>query len=83
MKEEPAKSYLDPSDANVASLLARDIRGEVMMLNLLRFRATADYSQYPELAPKTPISGYEAYEKYVRHTLPFLHASGGELVYMG
>lgn len=54
-----------------------------MMLNLLRFRETADYSEYPDLAPKTPISGYEAYERYVEHTLPFLRASGGELIYMG
>lgn len=53
------------------------------MLNLLRFRETADYSEFPDLAPEVPISGYDAYEKYVRHTLPFLHASGGELLYIG
>jgi hypothetical protein len=53
------------------------------MLNLLKFRETADYSQHPGLAPATPITGRQAYERYVRHTLPYLEESGGELVYLG
>ena len=53
------------------------------MLNLLRFRAVADYSATPELAPPEPISGAEAYERYIAHTLPHLRASGGELLFRG
>lgn len=49
------------------------------MLNLLRFRETADYSGSPDLAPPAPISGREAYDRYVRHTIPFLKATGGSL----
>ena len=35
----------------------RQTAGNVVMLNLLRFREVADYSAYPDLAPPTPISG--------------------------
>jgi uncharacterized protein (DUF1330 family) len=59
------------------------MQGSVVMLNLLRFSETADYSANPELAPKTPISGAEAFNRYIRHTLPFLHESGGELLFLG
>jgi uncharacterized protein (DUF1330 family) len=57
----------------------RGIAGEVVMLNLLRLRETADYSDALHLAPPQPISGREAYERYIDHTLPFLEASGGRL----
>ena len=30
-----------------------------------------------------PISGAEAYQKYIDHTLPFLKKSGGDLVFLG
>ena len=53
------------------------------MLNMLRFKDTADYSANPELAPEKPISGREAFQKYIDHTLPFLKASGGELLLLG
>ena len=53
------------------------------MLNLLRFKSVADYSQYPELAPEVPISGEDAYRKYMAHTLPFLTESGGSILYAG
>lgn len=53
------------------------------MLNLLRFRDEADYSAFPELAPPTPISGSAAYDRYVRHTIPFLSATGGSLMFFG
>lgn len=57
--------------------------GPVVMLNLLRFRAIADYSATPDLAPATPISGAEAYEKYMAHTRPFLEEAGGEILFLG
>ena len=53
------------------------------MLNLLRFRAVADYSGFPQLAPSEPISGSEAFDRYVRHTMPFLEASGGSVEFFG
>jgi hypothetical protein len=60
------------------------ITGSVVMLNLMRFRAVADYSANPSLAPAdAPISGEAAYRLYMKHTLPFLEASGGEVLFYG
>jgi uncharacterized protein (DUF1330 family) len=52
------------------------------MLNLLRFREVADYSAHPHLKPDTPISGAEAFDRYIAHTMPYLKDSGGELMLM-
>jgi len=53
------------------------------MLNLLRFRAVADYSASPKLAPPEPVSGAVAFERYIAHTLPYLRASGGDVLFLG
>ncbi len=76
-------TYLMPTQEAGQKFVMRQIQGHVIMLNLLRFRETADYSATPELKPATPISGKEAYQLYMDHTLPFLEASGGEIVFMG
>jgi hypothetical protein len=75
--------HLEPSDASVRRLIERGIEGPVTMLNLLRLRAQADYSAFPTLAPAQPVSGLEAYQRYIRHTLPFLSDSGGSLEFIG
>ena len=71
--------HLEPTDDGARRLLQRGIDGPVLMLNLLRFREEADYSAFPELAPSQPISGRDAYDRYVRHTIPFLEKSGGSV----
>jgi uncharacterized protein (DUF1330 family) len=76
-------AHLEPTSESGRAFVARAITGEVVMLNLLRFRAVADYSASPELAPATPISGAEAYDRYIVHTLPHLRRSGGELLFLG
>lgn len=76
-------SYIEPTQESGKALFMRQIEGAVVMLNLLRFRETADYSGHPELAPAEPISGRAAYELYSAHTLPHLEASGGEVLFMG
>lgn len=76
-------SYLDASDEDARRLLERAIEGPVTMLNLLRFREVADYGGSPELVPPEPISGRSAFDEYVRHTLPFLEASGGSVTFYG
>ncbi len=78
-----AETHLDPSDEAVLTLFARGISGPVTMLNLLRLRDVADYSDFPGLAPAAPVSGKAAYLRYVEHTLPFLEDSGGALLYLG
>lgn len=77
------KTYTEPTQKAGAALFSRKINVEVVMLNLLRFRETADYSATPALAPEAPISGREAFEKYIEHALPLLKASGGELLFLG
>lgn len=72
--------YLEVTQEAGAALFRRQIQGAIIMLNLLRFREVADYSANPELAPSEPISGREAYQKYIDLTLPFLTATGGEIM---
>jgi hypothetical protein len=74
--------HLEPSSSAGRLFVERAIEGPVVMLNLLRFRSVADYAANPELAPATPVSGAEAFDRYIRHTLPFLRESGGELVFL-
>ena len=75
--------HLDPLAGNVHHLLERELTGPVVMLNLLRFRDVADYTASPELDPGYPVSGREAYARYVDHTVPFLEASGGSILFEG
>jgi len=75
----PHSRYLEPTQEAGRALFMRALQGSVVVLDLVRFRETADYSANPELAPATPISGAEAFDRYIHHTLPFLHQSGGEL----
>ena len=74
--------YLEPTQAAGRAFFQRGIAGPVVMLNLLRFRAVADYAANPELAPPAPISGTEAFDRYVAHTLPYLARSGGSLMFV-
>lgn len=71
--------FVDATDENGRLVFERAIDGPVIMLNLLRFRAVADYTAAPDLAPDEPISGREAYRVYMAHTTPFLEAEGGRL----
>lgn len=76
-------AYLEATQDSGRALFMRGIPGEVVMLNLLRLRKVADYAANPELAPERPISGAEAYDRYIAHTLPFLTESGGALLFLG
>lgn len=76
-------NYLEPTWEAGRDFMARQLQGSVVMLNLLRFRAAADYSSTPELAPAEAISGAEAFRRYIEHTLPYLRESGGEVLFLG
>ncbi len=77
------KPYLDPTQEAGREFFSRNIQGPVVMLNLMRFRKIADYSDVPHLSPSSPISGEAAYRLYMDHTLPFLTKSGGEVLFYG
>jgi uncharacterized protein (DUF1330 family) len=61
----------------------RQIKGEVVMLNLIKYKEIADYSQSPELAPESPISGEAAYQLYIEQVSPIIHEAGSEVIFMG
>jgi hypothetical protein len=75
--------YLEPTQDDGRRFVQRALTGPVFMLNLLKFREIADYSGNPQLAPAAPISGSQAFDRYVTHTLPFLRESGGEVLFFG
>ena len=77
------RPYLDVSPQQGAAFFGSPDNGPVVMLNLLRFRETADYSHAPDLAPAAPVSGREAYGRYMHEMLPLLEASGGEVLFSG
>ncbi|MBC3759665.1 DUF1330 domain-containing protein [Hyunsoonleella sp. SJ7] len=58
-------------------------KGKIVMLNLLKFRLEADYTNTEELKPKSEISGEEAYNLYMENTLPELKNIGSEIIYYG
>jgi hypothetical protein len=75
--------YLDVTQEAGRDFVMRKIPGEIVMLNLLRFRETADYSATPDLTPPTPISGADAFQRYIDHTLPYLRETGGDILFIG
>lgn len=81
----PSKTavYLDPTPESGRAFVMRRMTGSIVMLNLLRFRATADYSKSPELKPVAPISGAAAFQRYISHSLPYLREMGGDLLFLG
>jgi uncharacterized protein (DUF1330 family) len=77
------QTYLEPTQEAGRAFFMRGMSGRVVMLNLLRYRATADYSATPQLAPATPVSGESAYRLYMEHTMPYLERSGGRVIFFG
>jgi uncharacterized protein (DUF1330 family) len=77
------QTYLEPSPEAARAYFSRGTAGNVVMLNLLRYRETADYSATPQLAPTTAISGEAAYRLYLQHTQPHLEKSGGRVLFFG
>ncbi len=76
-------SYLEPTQTAGRDLIMRQLKGSVIMLNLMRFREVADYSATPALAPSSAISGAAAFQLYIDHTLPYLRETGGDLLFLG
>lgn len=76
-------THLAPTPASARALIARGMQTPVVMLNLLRFRDTADYSHAPDLAPDATITGVAAYALYMAGIAPLLAASGGEVLFDG
>jgi len=77
------KHYLEPTQESGRHFVMKGLQGEVVMMNLLRFKTIADYSAHPALRPEQPISGAAAFDRYIEHTKPFLEESGGKILFIG
>ncbi|WP_236974005.1 DUF1330 domain-containing protein [Membranihabitans maritimus] len=58
-------------------------KGKIVMLNLLKFRTIADYTNLDDIQPSAEISGEEAYQLYMESTLPVLEKAGSRIIYYG
>ena len=67
MSQAPRLSHIEPTQDAGRRFVQQGLSGPVVMLNLLRFRAVADYSADPDLAPAQPVSGAEAGTLKVRN----------------
>jgi hypothetical protein len=52
MSKSKSRSYIEPTQEAGRLFVQCGVAGPVVMLNLLKFRYTADYSAHPELAPE-------------------------------
>lgn len=77
------ETYIHPTQEAGKAFVQQQIKGEIVMLNLLRYREVADYSASEELAPAAAISGEEAYRHYMKHTSPLLQKAGSSVIYAG
>lgn len=70
-----------PSPAQFDALKQRaDDSNPITMLNLLRYRATADYTGHPQASP---CSGKEAYARYAEQAIACVESCGGRVVFAG
>ncbi|MBU2997584.1 DUF1330 domain-containing protein [Cellulophaga baltica] len=58
-------------------------KGKIVMLNLLKFRQKADYTNLGQIKPDNEVSGKEAYKLYMKNTLPELKKVGSRIIYYG
>ncbi|MBM6404174.1 DUF1330 domain-containing protein [Phycicoccus sp. CSK15P-2] len=75
-----ADTYLEPAPDALSALAGLPDDEPVVMLNLLRFR---DSAEYPAGVDAEPCSGREAYERYSCEAVRFVRAVGGEPVFQG
>ncbi|MEE4021929.1 DUF1330 domain-containing protein [Gordonia sp. PKS22-38] len=74
---------IDPRRDQFAQVAQLPTDQPVTMLNLLRYRAEADYSHAQELAPDEPITGAEAYRRYGAAAMPHIEKTGAQVLFHG
>ena len=73
--------HVDPSRDQFAAFATSDVGGPVQMLNLLRFRDEAAYADGK--APRSDMTGAEAYREYAKASAPFFQAASGVMAWSG
>ncbi len=58
-------------------------KGKIVLLNLLKFNTKANYTNLDSLKPEKELSGKEAYQLYMDHTLPELKKAGSRVLFYG
>ncbi|MBO0356055.1 DUF1330 domain-containing protein [Muricauda ruestringensis] len=58
-------------------------KGKIVMLNLLKFKPKADYTDFESLKPKDEISGEEAYKIYMGNTIEELNKKNSRILFYG
>jgi uncharacterized protein (DUF1330 family) len=71
---------IHPGREGLLELVRPPDTGPVVMLNMLRFRAQAEY---PEGSRHAPCSGREAYRRYSKEAARHFEPIGGMLVWLG
>ncbi|UII35003.1 DUF1330 domain-containing protein [Fulvivirga ulvae] len=78
------KKYLD-AEPESGKKFYQDFngKGKVVMLNLLKYKSKADYSNLENLRPANEVSGEEAYGLYLKYTMPELTKAGSKILFYG
>ncbi|MEM6263211.1 MAG: DUF1330 domain-containing protein [Bacteroidota bacterium] len=77
-------TYLHPTDETGKQFyIDFHQKGPVVMLNLLKFKTVADYSDFPALKPVQEVTGKEAYDLYMACTAPHLKEAGSRVLFYG
>lgn len=70
-----------PTATQIQAFAAQaDDNGPVIMLNLLRYRAQADYTNHPD---ESTCSGREAYRRYAAKAIACIESVGGKVCFAG
>lgn len=74
---------VNPNGDQIAGMMASAAEpGPINMINLIRFRAKADYPADHACASEA-LSGEQAYQRYSAGTLPFLNKLGARVLWAG
>jgi len=77
------KNYLEVTEDTGRKFFTSQIQGEIVMLNLLKYRDWADYTHDISLESSVKISGKEAYRIYMKAVMPHLNEAGSEVLFFG
>jgi hypothetical protein len=74
--------FILPTPEAVQELMGRLPEEPFVMLNLYRLRDVADYSAHPEIAPESPVSGRELFDRYAAGMDRLLAELGAKRVFL-
>jgi len=78
-----SKTYIKVTEEAGKQFFSKQHNTPMVMLNLLRFKEKADYSESPHLAPNEDVTGAEAYNTYIKSVSPLLAKIGSQMIFSG